>query len=116
MFAALGNNRFVFRRFGRILSRDMIKVPTNLIVSVLVAVCLITVGINSCNQRKKITRLAALLNQLQRDGHRASMIYFDNEISPNRITVKLRAKENQTRNRARKNDRTNILKKRMSKI
>jgi cell division protein FtsQ len=66
--------------------------------------------------RKKIKRLAALLHRLRRDGHSPSMIYFDNEIRPNRITVKLRTKENQTTNSIKRNVDKNILQKRMSKI
>jgi hypothetical protein len=66
--------------------------------------------------RKKIKRLAAVLNRLRRDGHSPSMIYFDNEIRPNRITVKLRIKENKTSDAVMRNDDKNNLQKRLSKI
>ncbi len=66
--------------------------------------------------RQKIKRLAALLHRLRRDGLSPSMIYFDNDIRPNRITVKLRNKENQTSNAIKRNVDKNILQKRMSKI
>ncbi len=66
--------------------------------------------------RKKIKRLASVLHRLRRDGHRPSMIYFDNEIRPNRITVKLRIKESKTSDAVMKNSSKNNMQKRMSKI
>jgi cell division protein FtsQ len=66
--------------------------------------------------RKKIKRLVSVLNRLRRDGHRPSMIYFDNEIRPNRITVKLRTKESKTFDAVMRNDDKNNMQKRMSKI
>ncbi len=43
--------------------------------------------------RKKLTRLATLLGRLRRDGHRPAMIYFDNEVRPDRVTVKLKTQD-----------------------
>jgi hypothetical protein len=40
--------------------------------------------------RQKLTRLADLLRRLRADGDRPAVIYFDNEIRPDRVTVKLK--------------------------
>jgi cell division protein FtsQ len=40
--------------------------------------------------RNKLTRLAALFARLNQDGNTPAVIYFDNEIRPDRITVKLK--------------------------
>jgi cell division protein FtsQ len=40
--------------------------------------------------RKKLKRLVALLRQIKRDGERPAMVFFDNEVRPDRVTVKLK--------------------------
>jgi len=40
--------------------------------------------------RQKLTRLADLLRRLRADGEKPAVIYFDNEIRPDRVTVKLK--------------------------
>jgi cell division protein FtsQ len=40
--------------------------------------------------RKKLQRLAALLRQIKRDGERPAMVFFDNEVRPDRVTVKVK--------------------------
>ncbi|MCP4679947.1 MAG: FtsQ-type POTRA domain-containing protein [Deltaproteobacteria bacterium] len=66
--------------------------------------------------RKKLTRLATLLGRLRRDGHRPAIIYFDNEVRPDRVTVKLKtqAKSDETETAKSVNNENN--QKRMSKI
>lgn len=43
--------------------------------------------------RKKLKRLAALLVQISRDGERPAMVFFDNEVRPDRVTVKVKPKD-----------------------
>lgn len=38
--------------------------------------------------RRKLARLATLLKQVKKDGQRPAMIFFDNEVRPDRVTVK----------------------------
>jgi hypothetical protein len=40
--------------------------------------------------RQKLTRLADLLRRLRTDGERPAIIFFDNEIRPDRVSVKLK--------------------------
>jgi cell division protein FtsQ len=40
--------------------------------------------------RQKLKRLAALLRQIKRDGKRPAMVFFDNEVRPDRVTVKVK--------------------------
>lgn len=41
--------------------------------------------------RQKLGRLATLLRRLRRDGERPAMIFFDNEVRPDRVTVKVKS-------------------------
>jgi cell division protein FtsQ len=40
--------------------------------------------------RQKIDRLASLMRRLRADGEKPEVVYFDNEIRPDRVTVKMR--------------------------
>jgi len=40
--------------------------------------------------RQKLQRLSALLLQIERDGQRPAMVFFDNEVRPDRVTVKVK--------------------------
>jgi len=40
--------------------------------------------------RKKLRRLSSLLTQIERDGQRPAMVFFDNEVRPDRVTVKVK--------------------------
>lgn len=40
--------------------------------------------------RQKLARLASLLRRLRADGEKPAVVYFDNEIRPDRVTVKVR--------------------------
>jgi cell division protein FtsQ len=40
--------------------------------------------------RQKLARLAALLRKLRADGEKPAIVYFDNEIRPDRVTVKVK--------------------------
>jgi cell division protein FtsQ len=46
--------------------------------------------------RRKLARLATLLSRLRSDGQSASMIYFDNKVRPDRVTVKIKPKKDNT--------------------
>jgi hypothetical protein len=47
--------------------------------------------------RQKLTRLADLLRRLRTDGEKPAVIHFDNEIRPDRVTVKLRTRPQEPR-------------------
>ena len=64
--------------------------------------------------RTKLDRLGVLLSRLVREGKRPAMIYFDNEVRPDRITVKLKTDENSV-NYSREGGLDNENKKMMSK-
>jgi cell division protein FtsQ len=46
--------------------------------------------------RVKLTRLAALLPRMRTDGYRPAIIFFDNEVRPDRVTVKVKRDEKTT--------------------
>ncbi len=46
--------------------------------------------------RTKLKRLGRLYAQMQRDGDRPSIVYFDNEKRPDRVTVKLKSEREQS--------------------
>jgi cell division protein FtsQ len=41
--------------------------------------------------RRKLGRLALLLRRMRRDGERPAMIFFDNQVRPDRVTVKVKS-------------------------
>ena len=65
--------------------------------------------------RNKLTRLAVLLSKLKRDGDRPLEIFFDNEIRPDRITVKVKTREIVNSDEDKSKNKNN-LQKRLSKI
>ncbi len=66
--------------------------------------------------RTKLKRLATLLRRLHRDGERPAMIYFDNEVRPDRVTVQLKKDAVSAKDTSKKPSATDNLQKRMSKI
>jgi hypothetical protein len=66
--------------------------------------------------RKKLARLSTLMARLAREGGRPAIIFFDNEVRPDRITVKMKPDEMKTTNINFQNGFGNDAKKKMSKI
>ncbi len=69
--------------------------------------------------RKKLRRLADLLGQLKRDGKRPAVIFFDNEVRPDRATVRMKSKARESesvRNAGSGEKPSGESEKRMSKI
>jgi cell division protein FtsQ len=50
-----------------------------------------TVRFGAGPYRQKLARLATLLDRMRHDGQQPAMIYFDNEVRPDRVTVKVKA-------------------------
>ena len=46
--------------------------------------------------RAKLKRLATLLARMRRDGERPAMVFFDNEVRPDRVTVKVKPRSTPT--------------------
>jgi cell division protein FtsQ len=46
--------------------------------------------------RRKLRRLGALLTQIERDGQSPAIVFFDNEVRPDRVTVKVKPRDEQS--------------------
>ncbi|MCP4604046.1 MAG: FtsQ-type POTRA domain-containing protein [Proteobacteria bacterium] len=66
--------------------------------------------------RTKLKRFATLLSKLRRNSHRPTMIFFDNEVRPDRVTVKIKKHRDKKGEEAKKTVSSSNLQKRMSKI
>lgn len=66
--------------------------------------------------RDKLSRLKVLLNRLSRDGKRPAMIFFDNRVRPDRVTVKLKAPEKWNSKGIKSSMKTSTAEKSVSKI
>jgi cell division protein FtsQ len=50
-----------------------------------------TVKFGAAPYRRKLARLATLIDRMRRDGQRPAMVYLDNEVRPDRVTVRIKA-------------------------
>jgi len=66
--------------------------------------------------RGKLSRLKLLLSRLSRDGKRPAMIFFDNKVRPDRVTVKLKSSASRREDRAKSSMKTSAAEKSVSKI
>lgn len=66
--------------------------------------------------REKLSRLKLLLSRLSRDGKRPAMIYFDNEVRPDRVTVKVKPASSWASDRVKKSMKPSAKEKSVSKI